>query len=68
MTKKELMKLTNDPILLGSLPALRRAAKAALRLGQQTSTPVYVLRRGRVVNINPTARKTAARKTANLCR
>jgi hypothetical protein len=42
-----------DPDMRGVMPALRRAAKAALELGRQTGTPVYVMKNGRIVNINP---------------
>ena len=56
-----------DPDIKASLAALRRAARAARKLGQQTQTPVYVLQRGEVVNINPAARRhstsRARRKT-----
>jgi hypothetical protein len=44
---------TKDPDLLGSLPALRRAAKAARKLSEATGTPFYIWRDGRVVNLNP---------------
>jgi hypothetical protein len=48
---------SSDPDIVGSLPALRRAAKAAHKLAKQTGTPLYVLKGGRVVNINPVAGK-----------
>jgi hypothetical protein len=50
---------STDPDILGSLPALRRAAKAAHKLAKQTGTPLYVLKKGRVVDINPVGRKRA---------
>jgi hypothetical protein len=40
-----------DPDIEGSLPALRRAAKNALRLGLQTGTPVYVMKKGKIVDL-----------------
>ncbi len=40
-----------DTDLLGALPALRRAARGALRLAIQTGTPCYVIRAGKIVNI-----------------
>jgi hypothetical protein len=49
--------LSSDPDIVGSFPALRRAARAARKLGEQTGTPVYVLEGGRVVNINPVPSK-----------
>ena len=42
---------TTDPDILGSLPALRRAARRARRLALRTGTPCYVMRRGKIVNI-----------------
>jgi len=52
-----------DPDILGSLPALRRSARAARRLAEQTGTPFYVWKDGRVVNLNPAGRKrTPARR------
>jgi len=41
-------------------PALKRAARRARRLAKATGTPVYVLKKGRVVNLNPGARKQKA--------
>lgn len=42
---------SKDPDILASMQALRRAAKRALELGRQTGTPVYVLKRGKIVDI-----------------
>ena len=50
---------SSDPDIVASLPALRRAARAAHKLAKQTGTPMYVLKAGRVVNINPVAGKQA---------
>ncbi|MBI5724795.1 MAG: hypothetical protein HZA50_12605 [Planctomycetes bacterium] len=50
---------SNDPDIIASLPALRRAAKAARRLAIRTGTPLYILRDGKVVDINPVRRKQA---------
>jgi hypothetical protein len=47
---------STDPDILASLPAMRRAARKARQLAQATRTPVYILRNGRVVNVNPNAR------------
>jgi hypothetical protein len=45
-----------DPVMRGSLPALRRAARAARALAIRTGTPLYVWQDGRVVNLNPKGR------------
>jgi hypothetical protein len=50
---------SKDPDIIGSLPALRRAAQAARRLAKRTGTPLYVLQGGKIVNINPVRRKRA---------
>jgi len=42
---------SKDPDILASYKALRRAARRALELGLQTGTPVYILRRGRIVDL-----------------
>ncbi|MGD0654858.1 MAG: hypothetical protein ABSA16_10975 [Thermoguttaceae bacterium] len=51
---------SKDPDILGSFPALRRAAKRALQIGIETRTPVYVLKRGKIVDI--AARKKSRKK------
>ena len=53
---------SKDPDIRGSLPALKRAAKAALKLGRETGTPVYVMKNGRIVNINPSGRLKKPRR------
>ncbi|HUX16403.1 MAG TPA: hypothetical protein VMW52_08000 [Phycisphaerae bacterium] len=40
-----------DPDIRNSLPALRRAAKRALREGLETGTPVWVIKDGRMVDL-----------------
>jgi hypothetical protein len=40
-----------DQDIEGSAAALRRAARKARELGQRTNTPVYVLRRGKIVDL-----------------
>ncbi len=52
--------LPNDPDLRGALPALRRAADAALQLALETGTPCYILRGGKIVDI--AAERRASRK------
>jgi hypothetical protein len=44
---------SKDPDIQGSLPAFRRAAQAAMRLAQATGTPLYVVKDGRIVDLNP---------------
>ncbi len=44
---------SRDPDIKGSEPALRRAARTALRLARATGTPIYVLKAGKIVNLNP---------------
>jgi hypothetical protein len=48
---------SKDPDIIGSEVALRRAAKRALRLGLQTGTPVYVLERGKIVDLTKRYRR-----------
>jgi len=48
---------SNDPDILASMKALRRAAKRALQLGLETGTPVYVLKRGKIVDLTRERRK-----------
>jgi hypothetical protein len=48
---KQKEKPSTDPDILGSLPALRRAALAARRLAKATGTPLYVMKNGRIVNL-----------------
>lgn len=52
---------STDSDIRASLPALKRAAKTAHKLAKATGTPVYVLKKGRVVNLNPTRSKRASR-------
>ena len=55
--------VSKDPDIIGSFPALRRAAKAARRLAERTGTPLYVFEDGKVVNINPMRRHGTKRKS-----
>jgi hypothetical protein len=53
---------STDPDILGSLPAMKRAARAARRLAEATGTPLYVMKNGRIVDLNaPRKRKAKAR-------
>jgi len=47
---------SSDPDIRASWPALLRAARRARRLALATGTPLYVLKDGRVVNLNPKGR------------
>jgi len=47
---------SKDPVIRGSLPAIRRAARAARALALKTGTPLYVWQDGRVINLNPSGR------------
>ena len=42
---------SKDPDIIASWPALRRAARRALQLGLQTGTPVYALKKGKIVDL-----------------
>jgi len=44
------------PETVGTLRALRRASKRAFRLAQATGTPFWVMKNGRMVNLNPDAK------------
>ena len=51
---------STDPDILGSWPALLRAAKKARTLSKITGTPFYVVRNGKMVDLN--AKRTRRRK------
>ena len=53
---------SRSPLIIASAKALKRAAKRALELGIRTGTPVYVLEKGRIVDITKRSRKRPARK------
>jgi hypothetical protein len=44
---------SRNPETIGALAALRRAAKSAKQLAIQTGTPFWVVRNGKIVNLNP---------------
>jgi hypothetical protein len=56
---------TKDPDIIASAKALRRAARRALELGLQTGTPVYIMRRGRIVDLAAEIRAKNEKKKAN---
>jgi hypothetical protein len=45
-----------DPDIRASWPALLRAARRARRPALATGTPLYVMKDGKVVNLNPKGR------------
>jgi len=53
---------SKDPDIIASEAALRRAARRALQIGLETGTPVYVLKKGQIVDLTKEKRrKTEAR-------
>ena len=55
MTKKQ--NRPKDPDIVGSEAALRRAARRALQIGLETGTPVYVIKKGRIVDLTKEKRR-----------
>ncbi len=47
---------STDPHVAAITRALRRTSDRALRLSQATGTPFWVVKNGRMVNLNPKAR------------
>ena len=45
-----------DPHVAAITRALRRASDRALRVSQATGTPFWVMKNGRMVNLNPSAK------------
>jgi hypothetical protein len=54
---------SSDPDMRGSWPALLRAAKRGRKLAQMTGTPFYVIRDGRMINLNPQAKPRKSRRS-----
>ena len=52
---------SKDPDILASEKALRRAARRALELGLKTGTPVYVIKRGRIIDLTSELQKSSTR-------
>ena len=50
-----------DPDIRGTWPALQRAARKARQLAKSMGTPFYVMRRGKIVDLNASARRTTKR-------
>lgn len=53
---------SKDPDILGAYAALRRAARRALQIGLETGTPVYVLEKGRIVDLTQRPRRKARQR------
>jgi hypothetical protein len=60
MTNKKMN--SKDPDIIASEKALRRAARRALQLGLQTGTPVYVIKKGRIVDLTKQVRRKTTRR------
>ena len=46
---------SKDPDIVASAKALRRAARRALEIGLNTGTPVYVMKKGKIVDLTQEA-------------
>lgn len=53
---------SKDPDIIASEKALRRAAKRALEIGLQTGTPVYVIKKGKIVDLTKECGRPAKRR------
>jgi len=60
MTNKKMN--SQDPDIISSEKALRRAARRALQLGLQTGTPVYVIKKGKIVDLTKQPRRKTKTK------
>jgi hypothetical protein len=60
MTKKLIT--STDPDIIASEKALRRAARRALEIGLKTGTPVYVIKRGKIVDLTKEYPRKTKRK------
>jgi len=53
---------SRDPDIIASGKALRRAARRALQLGLRTGTPVYVIKKGKIVDLTKQLRRKTKTK------
>ena len=53
---------SKDPDIIASEKALRRAARRALQIGLETGTPVWVIKRGKIVDLTKEYRDKTKRK------
>ena len=56
-SRKKKIVIINDPDIRASFAALKRAARRARELAIATGTPLYVVKNGKVVNLNAGARR-----------
>ena len=54
--------ISKDPDIIASEKALRRAARRALQLGLRTGTPVYVIKKGKIVDLTKQPRRKTKTK------
>jgi hypothetical protein len=60
MAKKPIT--SKDPDIIASEKALRRAARRALEIGLETGTPVYVIKKGKIVDLTKDYPRKTKRK------
>jgi hypothetical protein len=60
--KKKTPVISTDPDIRGSWPALLRAARKARKLAEETGTPFYVMKNGRIVDLNHPKNKKARKR------
>ena len=53
---------SKDPDIIASEKALRRAARRALQIGLETGTAVWVIKRGKMVDLTQDYRRKTKRK------
>jgi hypothetical protein len=53
---------SKDRDMQGVWPAMLRAAKKARELARATGTPFYVMRKGKIVDLNRPAKRSARKK------
>jgi hypothetical protein len=51
---------SRDPDIINSMKALRRAARAARKLSQETGTPFDVMKDGKIVDLNRAEKRSKA--------
>jgi len=55
---------SKDPDIIASETALRRAARRALQIGIETGTPVYVIKKGQIVDLTKEKRRKSKARIA----
>ncbi len=56
---------SRDPDIIGSIKAMERAARAARKLSIETGTPFLVMRNGKIVDLNRSAKLTVRRRVTS---